>query len=109
TNFSSGAFIASPEFLRIFGYDPDIDKPSREMLRERVHPEDLPVILEMVDKARSEKTDYECEYRIVLSDGSIRHAHSVAHPVFDASGDLIEYIGTTLDVTERKRDAEVLQ
>jgi formate hydrogenlyase transcriptional activator len=95
--------------LRIFGYDPDEKNPTLEMFRERIHPEDLPSFEEMANKARSEKTDYEFDYRIVLPDGSIRHAHSVGHPVFNDSGDLVEYIGTTLDVTERKRAEEKLR
>src|SRR6266850_1231942 len=95
--------------LRIFGYDPDEKNPTVEMFRERIHPEDLPSFEEMANKARSEKTDYEFDYRIVLPDGSIRHAHSVGHPVFNDSGDLVEYIGTILDVTERKRAEEKLR
>src|SRR4029077_20564364 len=109
TDVSSGAFVASPEFLRIFGFDPDEKKPTLEMFQERIHPADRPSLLEMVKKARSEKTDYELAYRIVLPDGSIRHAHSVGHPVFNESGDLVEFVGTTLDVTERKRADEALR
>jgi PAS domain S-box-containing protein len=109
TNVSSGAFIPSPEFLRIFGFDPNTEKPTVEMFRERIHPADLPSLLEMFNKARTEKTEYELDYRIVLPDGSIRHAHSVGHPVFSDSGDLVEFIGTTVDVTERKRADEALR
>ena len=106
----SGASNApSGYLLRIFGYDPDEKNPTLEMFRERIHPEDLSSFEEMANKARSEKTDYEFDYRIVLPDGSIRHAHSVGHPVFNDSGDLVEYIGTTLDVTERKRAEEKLR
>ena len=64
TNVSSGAFIPSPEFLRIFGFDPDEKNPTVEMFRQRIHPADLPSVLEMVKKARSEKTEYELDYRI---------------------------------------------
>src|SRR6266403_3475554 len=64
TNVSSGAFIASPEFLRIFGCDPNKDKPTVEMFRERVHPEDRASLLEMFNKARSAKTGYELDFRI---------------------------------------------
>jgi PAS domain S-box-containing protein len=109
-NVSSGAFTASPELLRIFGYDPDKEQPTFEMLRERVHPDDDPrFLLESANKATSEKGGYELDYRIVLPDGSIRYCHTVAHPVCDGSGDVAEYFSTTLDVTERKLAAEVLQ
>jgi PAS domain S-box-containing protein len=109
TNVSSGAFIASPELLRIFGFDPDEKNPTVEMFRERIHPADLPSLSEIFNKARSAKTNYELNYRIVLPDGSIRHAHSVGHPVFNASGDLVEYLGTTMDVTEHKCTEEALR
>jgi PAS domain S-box-containing protein len=106
---SSGTFIASPEFLRIFGYDPDKEKPTFEMLSERVHPDDVLGVVEIANKAKSEKRDYEVDYRIVLPDGSIRYCHTVAYPVFDSSGDVAEYFSTTMDVTEREQAAEVLQ
>jgi PAS domain S-box-containing protein len=105
SNASTGAFFASRELLRIFGRDPD-EKPAREMLREHIHPDDLGPFMELAEKASREKTGYEFDFRIVLADGSIRHGHNVAHPVFDDSGALVEYVGTTLDVSERKRADE---
>jgi len=108
-NASSGDFIASPEFQRIFGFDPDKEKPTFEMFRDRIHPDDILGVVGIVNKARSEKRDYEADFRIVLPDGSIRHCHSVAYPVFDSSGEVAEYFTTILDVTERKQAAEVLQ
>ena len=46
---------------------------------------------------------------IVRPDGTIRHINNLAHPVFDASGGLIEYVGTTIDITERALAEEALQ
>src|SRR4029077_4745588 len=99
-NDSSGNFFASPELLRIFGRAPNEEKPTREMLQECIHPGDRPLYVEMVTQANSEKAGWDFDYRIVLPDGSIRHIHAVAHPVFNGSGGLIEYIGTVMDVTE---------
>ena len=101
-NVSSRDFIASPELLRIFGSNPEKEKPTLEMFQKRIHPEDRPSLVRMFNKARDAKTDYEMDYRIVLPDGSIRYAHSVGNPVFNAAGDLVEYVGTTVDVTEHK-------
>jgi len=106
SNDSSGAFFASRELLRIVGRDPDEKRTTREMLREHIHPDDLAPFQEVASKARTEKIGYEFDFRIVLPDGSIRHCHNVAHPVFDDSGALVEYVGTTLDVTEGKRADE---
>jgi signal transduction histidine kinase len=43
------------------------------------------------------------EYRIVLPEGQLKHLHFISHPVFSASGELEEFVGTVVDVTARKR------
>src|ERR1700726_4455730 len=78
-NAISGTFFASPELLRIFGRNSHGEKPTREMLRECIHPDDRPSYVEMVTNAASEKADWDTEYRIVLANGSLRHIHDVAH------------------------------
>jgi signal transduction histidine kinase len=67
---------------------------------QRVHPEDRDRFL------LREKTDYTHEFRIVLPDGAVKHIESIGHPVFDPAGNLVEYVGTAVDVTERKRAEE---
>src|ERR1700674_2551606 len=108
-NVVSGSFFASPELLRIFGRDPREENPTREMLRECIHPGDRRLYVEMASKAASENVDWDLDYRIVIPDGSIKHIHAVAHPVLKGSGDLIEYIGTIMDVTERRRAEAALR
>lgn len=105
-DIASGAVIVSPEILRIFGVQPDEDTSSAEFWFGRNHPEDQQRIRELFEKSERLKTDYEGDYRIVLTDGTIKHLHAVAHPVLSLSGELVEMIGTTIDVTERKRAEE---
>ncbi len=45
---------------------------------------------------------------MVLPDGTVKHIHAIHHPVFSASGELVEVVGTHVDVTERKRAEEAL-
>ena len=47
-------------------------------------------------------------HRLVLPDGTMKSIHVVGHQVFNASGDLETYVGTAMDVTERKHAEEVL-
>ncbi len=54
-----------------------------------------------------ERSDYEHEYRIILPDGTIKCIHSLGHPVVKESGNL-EFIGTVMDITERKRAEDAL-
>ena len=61
-----------------------------------------------IDRAILEKSDYEVEFRILHPSGTVRYVHAVGHPVVNASGDLVEIVGSSMDVTERKR-AEALR
>jgi formate hydrogenlyase transcriptional activator len=49
------------------------------------------------------------EYRIVLPDGAIKHVHTVGHPVLNDAGDVVEFFGTTMDITERKNAEEKIR
>ena len=62
-----------------------------------------------IDQAAHEKTNFEEEYRIVVPDGTVKHVHGIGRAVVDESGELIEFIGTTMDITERKHGEEELR
>ena len=100
---------ASEEFSRLYGFDPDRGVPSDHEFRQRIHQEDLDRVVETYERAVVERTDFEMDYRIVLPDGTIKYLHAMGHPVFNAAGDLVEYIGSNVDVTERKRAEDALQ
>jgi PAS domain S-box-containing protein len=100
----------SDEMLRIFGLDPQrSDLPDREEFLRLIHPGDRDRFNERIEKARREKADFAQDYRVVLTDGSVKHIHGIGHPVLDESGNIIEYVGTDVDVTERKRAEEKLR
>ena len=97
----------SEEWYRIYGFDPERDKSGWRERRQRIHPEDLPKWQAAVDRAISKKSDYEVEYRVVLPGGITKHVHSIGHPILSASGDVVQFMGSVTDITERKR-AEAL-
>src|SRR3989441_9948047 len=97
---------SSEENFRLFGFDPQSDRPSTDEFRQRIHPEDRGRVRDIVDKAARERMDFEVDYRVVLPDGTVKCIHAVSHPVFSASGDLVQFVGTVMDVTERKRAEE---
>jgi PAS domain S-box-containing protein len=92
----------SQEHFRIFGFDPEDGMPSFETLMQRIHPDDRASTAEVIERGIREKTDYEQDFRIVLPDGTMRYMHTTGHPVFNSSGDPVEFVGTVMDVTERK-------
>ena len=77
-----------------------------EVVLQRIHPDDRKRVEKIYETATREKMGYEVEYRIILPNGTMKHIHMLAHPVFSASRDLVEYVGTLVDVTERKRADE---
>jgi PAS domain S-box-containing protein len=106
----SKPFYWSEEMFRILGFDPDQGLPDNETVWQRVHPEDSVFLREQIDKLSSGnlRTDIANDYRIVLPNGIVKYIHGRSHPVFDEAGNVIEYVGTSVDVTDRKR-AEALQ
>ena len=99
----------SDAMYRVFAFDPQQGFPSHDRIWERIHPEDRAAVKENSDKVFREKVDCEFEYRVVLSGGIVRHIHAIGHPVLDAEGELIEVVGTDIDVTERKQAEEALR
>lgn len=101
-----GPYFWSDEMFRIYGIDPKEHIPIAEILEQRVHPEDLKRLYEVRRKAIQNKTDYSYEYRMMFSDGTVKFIQTIGHPIFDRNGEVLEYVGTAMDVTERKRAEE---
>ena len=103
---SNAILYWSEECYRILGYDPAQGLPSFESSFERINPEDRPALAETIERAVREKADFQIEYRLVLPDGTRRNVRILSHPVLDASGKLVEFVGTVMDVTEQKRASQ---
>jgi PAS domain S-box-containing protein len=99
----------SEELYRIFGFDPRQGLPTREQPLERIHPDDLDTFLQTFERGIQQKVDAEVEYRIVLPDRSVKSVQTISHPVLNADGEIAELVGTTVDITERKRSEESLR
>jgi PAS domain S-box-containing protein len=97
---------SSEEFYRVLGFDPRDGLPRFESYLHRIHPDDRAKVAETVERARREKAEYELEYRIIHPGGEIKDIHVIGHPVLSPSGDLVEFVGTVMDITERKQAEE---
>jgi PAS domain S-box-containing protein len=96
----------SEECYRVLGFDPRDGQPKYERFFERIHPDDQAKFREAVETAERNKTDFELDYRFVPPGGELREIHVIGHPVLSASGDIVEFVGTVMDVTARKRAEE---
>ncbi|SPE59969.1 putative Histidine kinase [Verrucomicrobia bacterium] len=100
-NIFSGDLFWSLEHFRIFGLDPQTTKPTYEGFYQTVHPDDRSRLRETFEQVVSNKAQFDGKYRIVRPDGTLRHIRSLANPVFNHAGEIVEYIGTVIDITER--------
>ena len=98
----------SEEDLRIWGFDPGTS-PTREEVFQRLLLEDRSKVEASLQKAIREKADTEYEYRIMLPDGTVKHIHTIRHPVLNGAGDVVQLFGTSVDITERKQAEEKIR
>jgi PAS domain S-box-containing protein len=99
----------SEEAFRIYGFDPAGAPPRFAEFERRIHPDDRARTREEFRTAIREKVDFDHGFRIVHPSGEIREIHVIGHPVLGPLGDVVEYVGTVMDVTERRRAEEERQ
>ena len=105
---TGGPSYWSEECYRVLGFDPTDGLPQGEDFFQRIHPDDRPGFRELAETSIREKAEFEADYRVVHPDGRVRDIHVIAHPVLSTSGEPVEFVGTVIDVTERKRAEEEL-
>jgi PAS domain S-box-containing protein len=103
------AVYLSDEWYRIYGFDPAEGIPVWEKRLQRVHPADRAKWEGAIERAIREKSDYDIEFRIILPDGTAKSIHTVGHPIFNPRGDLVQFVGSSTDITESKRAEEALR
>ena len=100
-NLATGELTVSPEVLRLRGVPPDHKPGSIEFFFENMHPDDRPRIRHEYETAQKRKHDFAIDYRILLGDGTVKYMHTVGHPVTNASGEVLEFTGTGIEITEQ--------
>ncbi|MGH9396779.1 MAG: PAS domain S-box protein [Terriglobia bacterium] len=100
------ALYVSEEWCRIYGFDPKAGMPSWEERLQRVHPQDRARFQAHIERAIAEKSDYDLEFRIAPPHTPIRFIHSVGQPVMSPSGELLHFVGVSMDVTDGRRAEE---
>jgi PAS domain S-box-containing protein len=110
-NLRTNELFWSQGMFRILQYDSNTMQPTLPALWARVHPEDLPGLQErgQRESAPDYAGDPGSDFRVALPDGTIRHFHSISHPVRNEGGEVTEVWGTTLDVTEQRESRLALE
>jgi PAS domain S-box-containing protein len=102
-NFHKGQnYYVSDEVYRLHGFEPDQGPLALEQFWKTIHPDDESLVEKVLTNAIHARTDYDIpEYRVCLSDGTTRFLRTIGHR--NPSGGIGEYVGITMDITERKR------
>lgn len=96
----------SEQMYRIYEFEIGVPV-TLELIRTRVHPEDISLLEKMIDEARGGANDFEWQYRLMMPDNTIKHLHALAHATRDQDGQL-EYVAAVQDVTERRMSEEAV-
>jgi PAS domain S-box-containing protein len=92
----------SEEMFRLFGFDPQQGLPMWDQWLQRIDPEDRDKVKLAGDRTFLKKVDCDVEFRIVKPDGTVKHIHAIGHPVLSRNGELVQVVGTMVDITERR-------
>jgi PAS domain S-box-containing protein len=100
-NASSGEIFWSEETYKIFECDRAV-KPTLELILQRIHPEDRDLVRRTCDRASEAGADMDFEHRLLMTDGSVKHVHVVAHTSQTSFGNR-EFVGAVTDVSAAKQ------
>jgi PAS domain S-box-containing protein len=106
-NVSTGEIVWSEENFRILEYDRSV-KPTLELVRQRVHPEDRALHQELVERVTRNKQDFAVAHRLLMPSGAVKYVEVVGHAVRNDCDEL-EFIGSVMDVTAAKRAQQALE
>lgn len=98
----NGKLTCSDEFFRLWEIDKANFKADFAAFLETVHPQDRALVKRAYDEAVSNYGLFEVEHRLLLPNGRIKYILERGEPQYDAQGKPVRFIGTSLDITERK-------
>jgi PAS domain S-box-containing protein len=106
-NVATGEVFWSEEAFDIFEYDVAMT-PTIDMVRQRMHPDDMHVFEQVLAQAGGSKSDFDVEHRLLFPDRRVKHLHVVAHRTTGQPDNRL-FIGAVMDVTEAKQTEEQLR
>ena len=106
TASSTAIYRMSPDWQAMYqlsgeGFLQDATQPDPQWIETYIPPQDRPKVLAAIAKAIAERAIFELEHRVWLPDGRFGWTLSRAVPVFDDHGEISEWFGAAVDVTQQ--------
>ena len=104
-----GTFSSDERHAELYGLTPEqVAADPHPDFEQRVHPDDLPTVRRVVRAAVLDAAPFECEFRVVLPDGSLRWLGLRGRALAAEDGRVTRLLGVTWDRTrEHTADAAV--
>jgi len=108
-NLETDENIWSDEVWSLYGLTRGAEKPSFRFWADVIHPDDRENAIQAATVAVDKSEELDFEYRVCYPDGSLHWIMSRGQPLFNEKGEATRYIGTVIDITERKQAEEALK
>ncbi len=108
-DIAAGQMVWSDEIFRIFGLPLRQANKTFEDFLAVVHPDDRKLVERSVEDATARTKPFNCDHRIVRSDGSIRFVHEQGVVTLNNKGEPLRMLSTVGDITERIQIEEELR
>ena len=105
----SGLTIWNEEHFRMMGYAPGAVTPGFQVWADRVHPDDLASIQELLQRSLDHGGDYCAEFRTLWPDGTVRWLEARGRVERNDAGQPLRCYGVMLDTTAHKQAENTLR
>ncbi|HWQ26324.1 MAG TPA: PAS domain S-box protein [Chlorobaculum sp.] len=105
-DLTTGENVWSETAWKLYGLEGCKAQASTQLWASTIHPDDREMAIQTAKSAGRNNAEINIEYRVTNPDGSIRWLMARGLPVFDTQGNVKRYIGTVIDITDRKIDEE---
>jgi PAS domain S-box-containing protein len=100
--------IWDDRMYEIYGINPGDFSQVYEAWESSIHPDDLVDARTALQQAVNGEKEFNCEFRVVWPDGTIRYIEGYAIVQRDAQGQPVRVIGANLDISDRQQAEEQL-
>lgn len=105
----SGEVTWNENHFKLLGLNPDLTDNLYQHWRSAIHPADVEQVEQSLQDALQQRTDYQTEYRVVHSDGSLHWLVGKGCGIYNPAQEPVRMLGVIIDVSYRKQAENALE